>query len=320
MTLYSSTFPLSLVARVFDSFLCEGWIVIYRTLLALLEHIQQELLTRSNSEQITSYMRKFQPIVDVESILMSSSKIPLEQRHIQQHAAEFGKLVESGGIEMADPIDSSKNFGFGSDATEEEEAVDASGLKPAAAFHEQQGQQQRIIEGTHRDVTSPGLKSDDMSSSQCDDGAASGDGSASKNYMSNLQSDAVQADAGGGSDNAASFSSDCTADGCPSIAEGMTEEEAMEIWMRRDRELARERQLRLQQEQQGVSRRTPSPLSDHENYSEDDEEENRPPGDLTLEHNQDIRRHGTRRWRITPWESTTRRITTRTWPTRGSSN
>ena len=86
---------------------------------------------------------------------------------------------------------------------------------------------------------------------------------------------------------------DCD-DGCGrSIAEGMTEEEAMEIWMRRDREFARERQLRLQKEQQlallkelqqdkGIqpiqqtSRRSPSPMSDRENYLDDEDGEEVP--------------------------------------------
>ena len=84
---------------------------------------------------------------------------------------------------------------------------------------------------------------------------------------------------------------DYTADGCPSIAEGMTEEEAMEIWMRRDREFARERQLRLQKEQQlallkglqqqhGIQQQTrqrsPSPMSDRENYLDEEDGEEVP--------------------------------------------
>mgnify|MGYP000142959998 CR=1 FL=1 len=101
MTVFTSTFPLRLVERVWDSFLCEGWIVVYRTVLAVLEHIQEELLIRS-SEQISPFIRRFQPIVDVDSVLMLSSKIPLKQHHIQEHAAKFRKLTESGEIQVVE--------------------------------------------------------------------------------------------------------------------------------------------------------------------------------------------------------------------------
>ena len=101
MTVFTSTFPLRLVEKVWDSFLCEGWIVVYRTVLAVLEHIQEELLIRS-SEQISPFIRRFQPIVDVDSVLVLSSKIPLKQHHIQEHVAKFRKLTESGEIQVVE--------------------------------------------------------------------------------------------------------------------------------------------------------------------------------------------------------------------------
>ena len=242
MTVYSSTFPLRLVASVWDLFLCEGWIVVYRTLLSLLDHMQQELLPR-NAEQITSFIRSFQHNVDVESIMEWSSMIPLNQHHIQQYAAEFRQLLERGEIQVTDLFKAS-NFISNSDATAdvcpsiaegmaEGEDMDAPGLKPAAVPQEQQVQQQETIEETHFDVTLPSF--------QCNEDGAP-----------NLP-----------------------CDGSSYATSGITEEEAIEIWMGRPQR--EQQQALLQGLQQGMQRRSPFPMSDHADYlDEEDEADDRP--------------------------------------------
>lgn len=131
MTLFTSTFPFQLVARVWDSFLCDGWIVVYRTMLALLDSIQQvcnqakqwilngifllvsllnslfsQELMKKDMDQILSYLRTFPPLVNGDKIIASSSKIALQQHHIQAPAAEFRALVQNGEIRVEEVLHS----------------------------------------------------------------------------------------------------------------------------------------------------------------------------------------------------------------------
>lgn len=99
MTIFSSTLPFKLVTRVWDAFLCDGWIIVYKTVIALLQSIQEELKKR-DFEQILSYLRGFQPEVEAELICELSSKLPLEQWHVKDHATEFRRLTESGEMQV----------------------------------------------------------------------------------------------------------------------------------------------------------------------------------------------------------------------------
>ena len=100
MTIYSSTFPFELVSRVWDSFLVEGWKVVYRTMLALLDHAQQQDLLNLHFEDILTYLREFPSKVDGQSIMMASLKIPLKRRHIQKYAAEWRIHSKNGDIRV----------------------------------------------------------------------------------------------------------------------------------------------------------------------------------------------------------------------------
>ncbi|KAL7533934.1 hypothetical protein ACHAXR_009123 [Thalassiosira sp. AJA248-18] len=105
MTIYTSTFPFEFVAAVWDSFICDGWLVVYRVMLALLEHVQQELLQR-NVEQILSFLRGYPALVNGERIMIASSKIPLKRQHVQAYATEFRTLIESGEIQVEEILQS----------------------------------------------------------------------------------------------------------------------------------------------------------------------------------------------------------------------
>lgn len=99
MTIFTSTFPFTLVGRVWDVFLCDGWIVVYRTMLALLMNIQEELSSR-HYDQILSFLRGYPSTVNCDSIMALASTIPLNQQHIQEHALKFRNLTESGEIRV----------------------------------------------------------------------------------------------------------------------------------------------------------------------------------------------------------------------------
>lgn len=85
----TSTFPFDLVSRVWDSYIVEGWKVVYRVMLALLEKAQHELL-ELDMEDILTYLRdEFPSSVDGKSVMRASLKIPLRQRQIRKYSTEW---------------------------------------------------------------------------------------------------------------------------------------------------------------------------------------------------------------------------------------
>lgn len=88
LTVYTSTFPFELVSRVWDSFLVEGWKVVYRVMLALMEQASKDVINFS-FEQILNYFREFPNSVDGAKVMDASLKIPLKRKHIQKHVTEW---------------------------------------------------------------------------------------------------------------------------------------------------------------------------------------------------------------------------------------
>ncbi|KAL7489795.1 hypothetical protein ACHAW6_015512 [Cyclotella cf. meneghiniana] len=88
LTVYTSTFPFELVSKVWDCFLVEGWKVVYRVMLALMEAGSKEIMSL-HFEQILNYFRDFPQTVDGSKIMHASLKIPLKRKHIQKHVTEW---------------------------------------------------------------------------------------------------------------------------------------------------------------------------------------------------------------------------------------
>lgn len=89
MTLFTSTFPFDLVARVWDSYIVEGWKVVYRVVLSLLEHAQNDLIDL-NLEEILTYLRdEFPSKIDGASVMKASLKIPLRHKQIRKYTSEW---------------------------------------------------------------------------------------------------------------------------------------------------------------------------------------------------------------------------------------
>merc|ERR1712238_581936 len=95
VTLYVRTFPFDLVTRVWDCFLVEGWKVIYRVMLSLLQHASKDILGLE-FEQILNYFKELPTKVNGQAIMAGSLKISLKRKHIQQYADEW-KLHAVGG-------------------------------------------------------------------------------------------------------------------------------------------------------------------------------------------------------------------------------
>jgi hypothetical protein len=96
MTVYASTFPFELVVRVWDSFLVEGWKVVYRVMLSLLDHASKDL-TDKTFEDILNYFRDFPSTVNGQTIMAGSLRIPLKSKHIQNHVLQWRRQVKRKG-------------------------------------------------------------------------------------------------------------------------------------------------------------------------------------------------------------------------------
>ena len=88
LTLYTSSFEFDLVTRVWDCFLAEGWKIVYRVMLALLQHSQSALMTLS-FEDILAFVRELPDLINGSQIMDIALKIPLRQRHLEKYEKEW---------------------------------------------------------------------------------------------------------------------------------------------------------------------------------------------------------------------------------------
>ena len=88
LTQYTSSFQFDLVMRVWDCFLVEGWKIIYRVMLSLLQHYQNELLNLG-FEEILGFFRKLPMNVKGNLIVDESIRIPLRWLHIHKYENEW---------------------------------------------------------------------------------------------------------------------------------------------------------------------------------------------------------------------------------------
>eukprot|EP00534_Pseudo-nitzschia_fraudulenta_P005323 CAMPEP_0201179916 /NCGR_PEP_ID=MMETSP0851-20130426/114539_1 /ASSEMBLY_ACC=CAM_ASM_000631 /TAXON_ID=183588 /ORGANISM="Pseudo-nitzschia fraudulenta, Strain WWA7" /LENGTH=768 /DNA_ID=CAMNT_0047463989 /DNA_START=82 /DNA_END=2388 /DNA_ORIENTATION=+ len=88
LTQYTSSFKFDLVFRVWDAFLGEGWKVIYRVMLALLQKYQSQLLKMS-FEEILTFFRDLPDRVEGGQIMDMALKIPLRKKVIAKYEREW---------------------------------------------------------------------------------------------------------------------------------------------------------------------------------------------------------------------------------------
>ncbi|CAJ1934280.1 unnamed protein product [Cylindrotheca closterium] len=88
LTQYTSSFNFDLVVRVWDSFLGEGWKIIYRVMLALLSQSQQKLL-KMGFEDMLAYFRELPGRINANAVMAIASKIPLKTKQIKKFEREW---------------------------------------------------------------------------------------------------------------------------------------------------------------------------------------------------------------------------------------
>mmetsp|Transcript_3745 Transcript_3745/g.4155 ORF Transcript_3745/g.4155 Transcript_3745/m.4155 type:complete len:678 (+) Transcript_3745:217-2250(+) len=88
LTQYTSNFKFDLVFRVWDAFLGEGWKIIYRIMLALLQKYQSQLMKMS-FEEILTFFRELPTHVEGNQIMDIALKIPLRKKIITKYEKEW---------------------------------------------------------------------------------------------------------------------------------------------------------------------------------------------------------------------------------------
>jgi Rab-GTPase-TBC domain len=96
LTVYTSSFPFELVTRVWDCFLFEGWKIVYRVMLALL---QRGDLLKLRFEEILGRFREMSKS-DLTGIIEAACKIPLKTRHIQKYEKEWTTLSSEQQVQQ----------------------------------------------------------------------------------------------------------------------------------------------------------------------------------------------------------------------------
>ena len=88
LTLYTSSFPFELVTRILDCFLAEGWKVVYRITLALLDTSSSDLM-KLHFEDILGYFRELPLNIDSDAVFNRAFAIPLKRRHVERYKKEW---------------------------------------------------------------------------------------------------------------------------------------------------------------------------------------------------------------------------------------
>lgn len=88
LTLYTSSFKFDLVTRVWDVFLAEGWKVVYRVMLGLMQYSMPVLMTL-NFEETLAYFRDLPNQVEANKVMDIAFKIPLKRKHLIKYEKEY---------------------------------------------------------------------------------------------------------------------------------------------------------------------------------------------------------------------------------------
>ena len=88
MTVFTSTFSFELVARVWDIFLVEGWKVVYRVIIALLDQASSDLMELT-MEETFDYFRDFPSRVDGQGVILASLNIPMKNKLLRKYGDEW---------------------------------------------------------------------------------------------------------------------------------------------------------------------------------------------------------------------------------------
>lgn len=107
LTQYTSSFRFDMVTKLWDCFLCEGWKITYRVMLAILKANQSKLLAL-NFEEILAFFREL-PNDTSGMLVLDSVKIPLRTAHIRKYEKEYQRQQQKNAMERSNGLANQKN-------------------------------------------------------------------------------------------------------------------------------------------------------------------------------------------------------------------
>jgi hypothetical protein len=103
ITVYAATFPLDIVAHIWDIFLAEGWHFVYRIGIAILTTAQDAILIAPlDMEGVLKYLKGVERVVGRETLIKSALQVRMSQSELADlhslYVAEHGGGEEGGGL------------------------------------------------------------------------------------------------------------------------------------------------------------------------------------------------------------------------------
>eukprot|EP01138_Halocafeteria_seosinensis_P004202 gb/GECG01004297.1/.p1 GENE.gb/GECG01004297.1/~~gb/GECG01004297.1/.p1 ORF type:complete len:441 (+),score=49.60 gb/GECG01004297.1/:1-1323(+) len=98
LTVFTYNLPFHLVVRIWDAFLFEGWKIVFRVALALLQFAQDDLLDLS-FEHIMKYFRHLHEKVDPERIMFLAFKLNIKRKQLEDLRQEYLTSVKGDAAE-----------------------------------------------------------------------------------------------------------------------------------------------------------------------------------------------------------------------------
>jgi hypothetical protein len=88
LTVFTSSFPFDLVVRVWDCFIAEGYKIVYRVMLALLQISTPDLL-KLPFEEILAYLQRLPSKVDGHQVMEAAFSIKLKRKQIAKYEQQY---------------------------------------------------------------------------------------------------------------------------------------------------------------------------------------------------------------------------------------
>ena len=82
LTVFTYSFPLDVVVRVWDIFMSEGWTIVFKVALALVGLLRDDILKESNFENVLRMLEEFPLSVPGRTIISAALQIPLSKKSL----------------------------------------------------------------------------------------------------------------------------------------------------------------------------------------------------------------------------------------------
>eukprot|EP00945_MAST-04E_sp_MAST-4E-sp1_P007912 g7912.t1 len=94
LTIFTYSFPLDVVVRVWDIFMSEGWSIIFKVALALVDLLRDDILREHNFEHVLRMLEEFPLSVPGHTVISTAMRIPLTNADLKVLEIETRKEMD----------------------------------------------------------------------------------------------------------------------------------------------------------------------------------------------------------------------------------